>query len=132
VAKLQHNQFEHEGVTYTVRARNLFDDSLFNATLVDVARLVADDKGYKSLDDLPAVLDSLIATYVRWAQVTDADVSFLNAFAVPFTDVNEVYNFIHAVTRTDLGAKWQAVYEAVNKEQQDPQPASGGEAPENS
>lgn len=123
--------FDHEGVTYTVRAQTALEADLLAACLWDLLDLIASERGQgEDYQSIPRIYDKAAVYFIRWGQVTTTDQPVpWQTPLYPVTHIDAFYAFIDAITGSELGDKWKAAYEAENKTQADPEAERAVEAP---
>lgn len=119
------SHFEWNGSRFTVRPLTGMDHEFYLPLLVDVAGVVCKARGY-TVDDLPRVLDKLISTFVKWAQVTTIDGDALPACNLLTGDVLAYFDaWANAVTSNqELWSMWKDAFEDANRIDNDPLPST--------
>lgn len=119
------SHFEWNGSRFTVRPLTGMDQEFYLPLLVDVAGVVCKARGY-TVDDLPRVLDKLISTFVKWAQVTTIDGDALPACNLLTGDVLAYFDaWANAVTSNqELWSMWKDAFEDANRIDNDPLPST--------
>lgn len=108
--------FEWNGARFTVRPMSGMDAELYNFVLADVADAICSARGF-TLDTLPRVMDKLIVTFVKWAQVTTIDSDVFPVCNILIDSPLAYFDaWVKAVTSDqELWLMWKAAYEGAQR-----------------
>jgi hypothetical protein len=120
--------FEHDGATYTLRERIIFDEEMRNAAWIDLGNALAKAHDLEKLGDLPLTIQNLTRHYVDWMQVTKIEPAPDYAkISVYSADVNAFNQWMDAILANNqaLAVAWSNAYAALTKVETDEKKASG-------
>lgn len=120
--------FNHNGATYTLRERTIFDDEMRNAAWIDLGNALAKARELEKLGDLPLTIQNLSRRYVDWMQVTTiSPAPDYAAYSVYSAYVNAFNQWMDAILDNGqaLAVAWSNAYETLTRVETDEKKANG-------
>lgn len=118
--------FEHNGVTYTLRAPSIFDTEMRGALLIDLAKVWCKEHEI-DFESIPNVIDRLLGKYTDWMPLTTVTKSVAHVVNAYVATPKDFDKWREAVLdgNHELAIKWAEAYQSVTEKDDDPKNANG-------